>query len=34
MIIDAQTSRNEVVCLNAEHVYDNERQHVIHTVSD
>lgn len=34
MIMDAQTSSNEVVGLNAEHVYINKRQHVIHTVSD
>lgn len=34
MIMDAQSSSTEVVGLNAEHVYDNERQHVSHTVID
>lgn len=33
MIMDSQSSSNEVVSLSAEHVYDNERKHVIHTVS-
>lgn len=34
MIMDARSSSNEVVGLNAKHVYDNERQHVSHRVID